>query len=329
MLICMKMEQPHEKTCAMCESEIPEGRLVCPKCGHSKFQVGQKNGHTQHLQRKAKLRQCIKISLVAVALLAFNPVRLLVWPESGNYYGTWCCLQLFFDISLLAFPLSGALILALVFPSAKRPWSKAIKTLFVWYLAVMAPLNWEAKRKIDSFKAVYEPNIMEVAEKVLSAQEVKWYDGAKFDKPYLMLRCENSREEMPQGHRKMQPDENWYRTIFGDDFARRLSRYRTEIDYLPQFKCSSAYLVVYGLKYIKQIQLDVGNVPGYRQYAVIYAVNLKDMTRMRLPDRLLGSMPKKPTRWQVHPGTTFFSRIAGEKPSEYRIQKYIDKMIDR
>ncbi len=66
-------------------------------------------------------------------------------------------------------------------------------------------------------------------------------------------------------------------------------------------------------------------MPEILRYVDVFAVNLKAMTRAKLP-RLFGSDAQKPPQ-QPGAGVNYYKAIVGDPPSRGRIMAYIDSVL--
>jgi hypothetical protein len=279
----------------------------------------------------------ITLMLIAAALFCFNPLRLALWPESGAYYMD--LLQVLLFISVVGFPVAGSVMLDKAIPQATTSLFSALRTtllvslpvgsIALWFI-IMLPLNWEAKDKMDSFKAAYEDETTQVRQQALSAREVAWTESSmQPTPPYIMLRYTSESGQLPRDPHSLTLDEQWFRTVFGEDIRRKLITYDTSPSELPEFKCSTAYLVVYTKeKSGRMIALDVGPVPEFVWFAEVYAVDLDANTRMKLPGRVYGPSAKKPVR-KLGGGVRRISSLTGEMPSNSSVQEHIHSTVKR
>jgi hypothetical protein len=190
-------------------------------------------------------------------------------------------------------------------------------------------LNSETTAKMHAFEAHYKTETDEIAAKVLSAKEEAWSGSALFGLPYILLCYDTRAGELPDGPASMTLSPVWIDTVFGKDTSRDLYSLGKPLGRLPEFRCATAYLVVYTKeKSGRQIELDIGSVPEYLWYAEVYAVDLKRMVRIKLPGRVYGTKAQKP--WHhVGIGAEGFSSLEGAQPSDRRIQKHIDSLVNR
>lgn len=281
------------------------------------------------------IRKAILV-LIAAALFCFNPLRLILWPESGAYYLD--LVDILLSFSVILFPIAGSVILALVIRPSANSRLTALRNTFlaslavasiVWFFVVMLPLNWATLKKMESFTAAYKNELRQVREQVISAREVAWSNSVRFESPHIMLEYTSESGELPRDpHAISNHHVQWYGTVFGEDIRRELATYGPLPEELPEFKCATAYLVVYTQeKSGRMIALDIGSVPEFLWYAEVYAVNLEAKTRAKLPGRVYGPEAETPAK-QPGGGVRYVSSLSGERPSCSSIQDHIDSTVN-
>ena len=217
------------------------------------------------------------------------------------------------DKSFLRFPKGVRVLLTFGFIAL-------LGTILFWGVFVVSRFTQPLASRCAAQIAALETSLNTVIVRLRSLQHQSPPSTSPLKKPFLLVRSELLSNNTPH-YASIQFATKWYRESLGD-IGNRLDYEVLSIS--PNFDPVTAVIVATSYRDTgNRIALDIGSVPEFRDFGMIFVVDLQSGMTLWNSGLLVGSPATKPFGG---PGTNYYSKLQGEAIPWRQLKDTVDSL---